>query len=202
VRTGLVVIGAALAVIGGGLFVTLFVGYGGPTSTTQSSFENPGIPPHQPWPALITSPTSSASISLVWSTNIPANVSLTPAVPCHSSLGVCPVGPPLFAWNLTVSGKESGAPGPATTFILEVVNPGGGTLAFMGTVSLGYSSGSPLPTWAWALIALAGVALLAMGGIALFLGLFLPGGVYRNPPGSTDHLRPPLEPLDEDEPPP
>ncbi|HYB78657.1 MAG TPA: hypothetical protein VEG66_02720 [Thermoplasmata archaeon] len=202
-RTGLVVVGAALAVIGGGLFFTLFVISGGPASTTRLSFDNPDIPGHVSWPEVIArSTTSSASISLVWSTNAPANVSLTPAGPCNSSLGVCPIGPPLFTWTQALSGKESGTSANASAFILVVANPGTVTLEFTGTVSVGYTPGSPLPPWAWGLIALGGVVLLAMGGIALFLGLFLPGGVYRDPPGSTMRLRPPPDPPDEIPPPP
>jgi len=193
VRTWLVVVGAAIAVIGGGLFASLFVISGGPQTTTRASFDNPNIPAHKSWPELIErSTTISATIGLTWSTNVPANVSLTAAGLCsNSSLGVCPYGPPLFAWTGATSGKASGSTGNATAFILLVQNPGTNTVDFAGTVSVSYTPVAPFPTWAWGVIALGGVVLLGMGGIALFLGLFLPSGVYRDPPGSTPPLRPP-----------
>lgn len=100
-----------------------------------------------------------------------------------------------------MSGKDAGSSGNATAFILEIQNPGTGTLDFAGTVSVAYNPGSPFPAWAWGIIALGGVVLLGMGGIILFLGLFLPGGVYQRPPGSTPPLRPPLDPEDEGPPP-
>jgi len=100
-----------------------------------------------------------------------------------------------------MSGKASGSTGNATAFILDVQNPGTSSLAFAGTVSVEYTPGAPLPTWAWGVIALGGVVLLGMGGIALFLGLFLPAGVYQDEPGATPRLRPPMEPPDEGLPP-
>jgi len=112
------------------------------------------------------------------------------------------MGTPLFAWDQSLSGKETGTTGNATAFILVVGNPGGATLAFTGTVSVGFMSSSPLPSWAWGLIALGGVVLLSLGGIALFLGLFLPGGVYRESAGADLRLRPPPDPPEEDLPPP
>ena len=202
VRTGLVVVGAAIAIIGGGLFLTLFLVSGGPTSTTRLSFDNPDIPGHTVWPEVISrSTTSPTSIGLTWSTNAPANVSLTPAGPCENSLGVCPIGPPLFNWTLATSGKETSNSANASAYILDVTNPGAGTLQFSAAVSVGTSTTSPFPAWAWGLIALAGVVLLAIGGIALFLGLFLPGGVYRNPDAEAIRTRPPPKSPDEGPPP-
>jgi hypothetical protein len=193
VRTGLVVVGIAIAVIGGGLFFTLFFISGGPTSTTRLSFDNPDIPGHSSWVEVISPSTTSAiSIGLSWSTSEPANVSLTPASACtNNSLGVCPSGPPLFNWTYATSGHATSNSVNAAAYILAVTDPWAGTLRFTGVVSVSTPAGSLFPTWAWGLIALAGVVLLGIGGIALFLGLFLPGGVYRNPPEETIRTRPP-----------
>jgi hypothetical protein len=189
----LVVVGAAIAIIGGGLFFTLFIVSGGPTSTTRLSFDNPNIPGHSTWPEIISPSTTTAiSIGLSWSTNEPANVSLTPAGPCaNNSLEACPTGPPLFSWTYATSGHETSNSAKAQAYILAVTNPWTGTLQFSGVVSVSTAAGSLFPTWAWGLIALGGVVLLAIGGIAIFLGLFLPGGVYRNPGEETIRTRPP-----------
>ena len=194
--------GAAIAIIGGGLILTLFVTSAGPPSTTRASYYNPDLAGHDAWPEVISrSSTSAALIGLVWSTNVPANVSLTPAAPCGAPLGVCPIGPPLFNWTNLTSGKGTASSGNASAFILEVMNPGTSILQFTGTVSVEYLPHSPLPTWAWGLIALGGVVMLAIVGVALFLGLFLPGGVYRDDSEARLHMRPPPGPPPEEPPP-
>lgn len=192
-RTGLVVVGAAIAVIGGGLFLSLFVISGGPASTTHVSFDNPQLPGRSSWPEVIAKSTSTtASIGLTWTATAPVNVSLTPAGACDSPLGVCPTGPSLFNWTLATSGKQTGSTGNASAFILDVTNPATGFVGFNAVVALETTPSSALPVWAWGLIALGAVILLAIGGIALFLGLFLPGGVYREPPSDdVKRTRPP-----------
>jgi len=196
VRTWLVILGSVIAIIGAGLIVTLFFLSGGPNTTSQLTFENPGLAPHTPWPEVISLSTSShVTLGLSWSSSGPANVSLTPAAPCSGSIGACPIGPAVFNWTLSLSGKGSTSSGNATEYILLVTNPGSGPIRFSAVVTVNYQAASPLPAWGWGLIAVGGLTLLAIGGIAVFLGLFLPGGVY-GPPGE------PPEPLDGPEAPP
>jgi hypothetical protein len=182
VRTGLVILGSVVAVIGAGLIVTLFFLSGGPTTTSQLSFENPALAPHSVWPEVISrSSSSQVSVSVSWTASAPANVSLTPAASCVGSLGACPIGPPVFNWTMVLSGKGTDASANASVYILEVTNPGSTAIRFSAVVSVSYQPGAPLPTWSWGVIAAGGVTLLAIGGIAVFLGLFLPGGVYDPP---------------------
>lgn len=191
VRTGLVILGSVIAILGGGLIITLFYFSGGPTTTSQLSFENPGVAPHAVLPEVFARSTSTqASIGLSWSTSAPANVSLTPVGPCSTNaLGLCPIGPPLFNWTLSLSGKGTASSTNASAYLLQLTNPGNSSIRFSAVVSVSYHPGAPLPAWGWGLIALGGVTLLGIGGIAVFLGLFLPGGVYRDPPAM--ELRPP-----------
>jgi len=174
-----VVLGTVIAVIGGGLIVTLFAFVGGPTNTSQLTFENPALTPHTVLTEVIVpSTTATASVGLSWTTSAPANVTLTPATPCATAPGACPTGPPVFNWTLSVTGKGTDSSASASAYILEVANPQNGPIKFSAVVSVGYHPGGALPAWAWGLIGLGGVALLAIGGISVFLGFFLPGGVY------------------------
>ena len=86
----------------------------------------------------------------------------------------------MFNWTLSLSGKGTDSSATSSAYILEVTNPGNGPIKFSAVVSVSYQPGGPLPTWAWGLIGLGGVVLLAIGGISVFLGFFLPGGVYRD----------------------
>jgi len=182
VRPWLVILGSVITVIGAGLIVSLFVLSGGSVTTDQYSIENPSIPGHTPWSQVVPRViTTQSTVSVSWTTTAPANVSLTPAVPCSSALGVCPSGPAVLNWTGVDTGKGTASSGSSSQFILQVSNPGSSSLRFSGVVSLSYNTGSPLPVWSLGLILVAGIILLAIGGIAVFLGLFLPGGVYDEP---------------------
>jgi hypothetical protein len=198
VRTGLVVIGAAIAVLGAGLIVTLFFLSGGPVNSSNISFEAPSLAGHSNQTWVISGPSpGTGSVTLSWSTGTVANVSLTPAAACVGPMGSCPTGPPDLGWVLATSGKETVSPSDASLYILLVTNPGNNALRFSAVVSVTSSSPSPLTVWSWGLIATGGVALLAIGGISLFLGLFLPSGVYRDPDGELEAVRHPSLPPEE-----
>jgi hypothetical protein len=197
VRPWLVVLGSIIAVIGVGLVISLFLLLGGTVTTGQFRIDNPAIGPHSNWVEVVSRPISTqSSVSISWTTTAPANVTLTPAAPCSSVLGVCPTGPPVLNWTLVQSGKGTGASGNVSQYLLEVRNPGASTIAFTGVVSVNYNPNPPLPVWSLGLILVAGIILLAIGGIAVFLGLFLPTGVYDEPedPSLGPFEPPPPEP--------
>ena len=193
-RPWLVILGSAIAIIGGGLIITLFLFSSGPTTTSLLSFENPTIAPHTDWqPAFTRSAGVPGSVGLSWNSSAPVSVSLTPAVPCDTPLGVCPIGPPELNWTLSTSGKGTVSSSNASAYILDVENPSNSTVRFTASVTVSYQPGPPISSWAWGLIALGGITLLGIGGIAVFLGLFLPGAVYSDLDESDLHL-PPSEP--------
>jgi hypothetical protein len=198
VRTGLVVIGAVIALLGAGLIVTLFFLSGGPTITNHTTFEDPGIAPYSNQSWAVPGPTpGSGSVTLSWTMSGLANISLWPATTCAKPMGSCPTGPAALSWTLADSGNGSVSPSDSSTYILQATNPANNTLRFSAVISASYSSGSPLSSWSWGLIATGGIALLAIGGIALFLGLFLPGGVYQDPDGEVVAVRHPSLPPEE-----
>jgi hypothetical protein len=208
VRTGLVILGTIIAVIGAGLILVLFFLSGGPTSSSEISFAVPSLSGYADQTWTISGPASGAgSITLSWTTSAAANVSLWPATHCVSSMGWCPTGPPVLSWTRALSGNGTVSSPNASTYILRVSNPGVAPLSFSAKVSESYNPGIPVAIWSEGVIVIGGITLLVIGGIALFLGLFLPGGVYRDPdrgmatgrppglppeePGSEDTSRPP-----------
>ncbi|HYA55045.1 MAG TPA: hypothetical protein VEG42_05535, partial [Thermoplasmata archaeon] len=79
-RPGLVILGSVIAILGGGLVLTLFFFSGGPSTSTHFTSDIPAISPHAPYSTVFSrSVTSKATIGLTWSTSGPANVTLTPA---------------------------------------------------------------------------------------------------------------------------
>lgn len=204
-RTGLVVVGVVLAVLGAGLVVSLFFLSGGPAATTQATYADPSLAPHSNQSWVIPGPPGSGSLTVSWTTTAGADVSVTPAASCVSPSGVCPTGPSELNWTAGSAGKGTVSPASASDYILTVVNPGTNSLRFSAFVSVSYSTGTPISAWIWGLIASGGIALLAIGGVALFLGLFLPSGVYDAPDGELRAERhpslPPDEPEFEDDPP-
>jgi len=199
VRTGLVVIGIVIAALGGGLVLTLFAISGGATTTTtQYHPEDPGLASgaSDSW-VVPGAATGSESISVSWSTTALANVGLWAATTCSAPGGFCPTGAAALNWSMMTSGKGGISAGSGATFLLVATNPGTGPMKFTGLVSVTDTPNSPVPTWSWGLIAAGGIALLAIGGIAVFLGLYLPGGVYEHPDAGPRAVRHPSLPPEE-----
>jgi hypothetical protein len=201
VRTGLVVLGIVIAVLGAGLILTLFFLSGGPVNSSQISLEDPGLAAHSNQSWVVSGPTpGSGSVTLSWTTSAAANVSLWPVTTCLGPFGPCQTGPAALSWSLATTGKGTVSPSNASAYILLVTNPGNSPLRFSGAVSVSYGPGTPLTAWSWGVIAIGGITLLAIGGIALFLGLFLPGGVYQDPDGEVVAVRHPSLPPEDPEP--
>jgi hypothetical protein len=191
-------IGAVVGVVGVGLIVTLFLLSSGALTTNRTSFENPTLSADSVWVEVVTrSGSSQATVTLSWSSSEPVNVTLTPAQACSSLLGYCASGAPVFNWTLQTSGKATDSSASAPAYLLRVVNPSASDCRVSAVASVSYNPGSSLPDWAWFLIVAGGVILLAMGGIAIFLGLFLPRGVYQDPGRVMRGRPPPFEPPEE-----
>ena len=198
-RTWLVVIGVVVAGLGAGLILTLFALSPGPATVTQFAVIAPDIPAHENQSWFVPGPASGGgSITVVWNSTTAVNVSLWLAATCISPTGFCATGNPALAWSMTTIGKGT-VSSSAPAYILVASNPGGGQARFSGSVSVTYGRGPVLPTWSWGLIALGALVLMVIGGIALFLGLFLAGGVYEDADREMEAVRhPSLPPEDFD----
>ena len=193
-RTGLVVAGTAVAIIGAGVLLASLSFATGPTYTQFDPVTVPAIPGHTYYEQqLVGVNESAATVSLTWAASNKLVVSVYPAVACPHISGVCPSGTPVATWwadsaRFTASGSIS------FPLFLNVSNPNATATSFSATFIETYTTSALTnPTWNLFLPLIGAVVLIAIGGVAIFLGLFLPQGVYstRNPP--------PLDPEDDDD---
>lgn len=192
--------GVVLVVLGAGLVLTLFILSGGQSTTLQLRPQDPSLSPglSQDW--IVPGPIGgSGSVSISWTSTGPAGVALWPTTTCTAPGGFCATGVPLLNWSAAELGQGTVSSASGSAYILIVTNSGNNDLRFSGLISVTYSPGSPVPAWSWGLIAAGGIVLLTIGGVALFLGLYLPTGVYRDPDAGPVAIRHPSLPPDDPE---
>jgi hypothetical protein len=202
VRLWLIAVGVAFALVGGGLFASLFYLPNSPSVSSSRSVSLPVSPAGpQQWPFAL-SGESHGTVTLSWTSTGPANVSLYLATVCASGTSLCPVGAPLVSWSSNLSGRWSNSGTVYSYYLLWVGSKSSTSILLNGTLSEVYSpTTSEFGIPAWPLIAIGGILLLAVGVIALFLGMFLPGGVYAAPTSRFPPLpprRPDLEVVPEE----
>jgi hypothetical protein len=172
-----VLVGLSLAVVGAGVIAAVLTPVQSPpiTQTRSTSLQN-YISGSWQYDALHMVATSSASEFLEWNASGPMSVTLYPAEPCTSTLGACPQGAQLAAWTDKPGGTWKGS-GPATSvyllaFLSDTPN---GSANFSAELGETYRTlGPALPPAPFALAVAGGGVLLGIGGLATYLGLFLP----------------------------
>ncbi len=183
---GLLVAGAAVALIGAGVLLASLSFSTGPTSTQFDPGSVPTIAGHSYFAQQLDGVNqSSASVSLIWSSSEYLIVAVYPAVACPHVLGVCPSGTAVATW-WGDSGHWSASGSISFPLFLNLSNPNATPTAFSAAFQESYTTSSlSNPTWNLFLPLIGAVVLIAIGGVAVFLGLFLPKGVYstrRGPP--------------------
>jgi hypothetical protein len=193
VRTGLLVAGIAVAVIGAGVLLASLTFATGPTFTQFDPVTVPSIPAHTYYEQqLVGVNESSASVTLTWAASDKLVVSVYPAVHCPHTSGVCPSGTAVATWWAD-SGRFTASGALAFPLFLNLSNANNTATSFSATFVETYTTSALTnPTWSLFVPLIGAVVLCAIGGVAIFLGLFLPTGVYagENPP--------PLDPEDDD----
>ncbi len=184
-RLGLVVVGLAFVVVGAGLVVTFFVFSSGvPPGGLTRSISAVQMSPNstQVW-TLATVSTDHGTLTLDWSSSGPSNVALARAAACPSSSGLCPVSPALVVWDANSSGSWKSSGGVSSAYFLTATSRSSNAVNLNATLSESYPGtafglGSP----ELILLTIGCVLLLGTGAVGVFLGLFLPGGVYQPAP--------------------
>jgi hypothetical protein len=134
---------------------------------------------------------SAHGFQLAWHSDQPVAGTLAASTGCHGSPPTCELGARLAHWDANRSGSWSTAGDPAFPLLLVFDDPGASP-ALVQVSQIGSSSGGPAySSLAYISFLAAGAAVGAIGGLSLFLGLFLRGGVFRPP--SPEHGRPPYE---------
>jgi hypothetical protein len=184
VRTGLAVIGMAVAVVGVGVLVVAFTLSSGNTGSTVHNVDVPSIAAHSTYNATIPSTSeSSASIAFAWASTESVRVAFYEAGPCGNGTGDrCPSGAPLASW-WSRSGVLSWSGDVARPWFLTVTEPNGTATSFNATVVESYVVPGLLSSNLSLAVLLAGsIVLMVIGALALFLGFFLRSGIYRGAP--------------------
>ena len=212
-RTGLFVAGAAVAIIGAGVLIASLTFSTGPLVTQFDPVTVASLPGHSSYsPELDGVNQSSANTHIVWASSQSLLVAIYPSVSCPMKKGVCPSGTAEQSW-WDDSGSWSASGDLSYPLFLNITNPNGTPVTFSGSLVETYTvSALTDPTWGLFLPLIGAVVLIAIGGMGIFLGLFLPEGVYSGarrgePPfdgPDEDDLDdvPEVDPLGEDERPP
>lgn len=183
-RRGLVLVGIAVAVVGGFFLGTLFSLPPPPARIASETLYAPTITLGHPADEVLR-PTSasSATLNVFWVSNNPVTAGVYATDPCAPNGSACTYPTPLFAWADNRSGDWTTPTSVALPVYLLLTNNGSDPTTVSGTVIATYTpAGGYLPTWSMiSLVSGAGVV-LAIGAVLLFLGLFLPSGVYRRTP--------------------
>ena len=134
-----------------------------------------------------------ASVTIGWNSSNEVAVSWYAAVPCPIPPHVCVAGPALVTWGppqRTGSWTFHGSSGSAYVLYVQASPANPAPLSFRGTFTEHYRpAGLALPLIPFVLTLTAASVLVGIGAVMLYLGLFLPPGIY----GPTD------EPVDPDE---
>lgn len=182
VRLGLVAVGLAFAIVGAGLVTSIF--FLSPSTppearTVSISISRLAANQTEVWPLSIVG-SGSAVLTLSWRATSNANVSFWKAAPCSTGSGLCAVSPSIAAWVSNASGEWRGSGSVGNAYLLSVTDASQADLSFNATVEDSYPGpSSGLTTQALVLVSIGSVLLLGTGAVGVFLGLFLPGGVYR-----------------------
>jgi hypothetical protein len=181
VRSGLAFTGVAVALIGVGVLLVAVSLSSGTSGSIVEGVSAPLILPNTNYTHVIpSSPQKSANVVFDWSATHPVQVALYVAGACANNTPnyVCPSGPALYM----KSGTSGGWPYTGSVsepYLLVVQNPNGVPAALNGTLVESYPASSTFGSGVNLIVLVAGsVVLIGIGSLALFLGLFLRGGVY------------------------
>jgi hypothetical protein len=182
VRKGLLLVGAAIVLLGVGVLAASFSLGSTGAVTLHNHVAVSQIAANSTYTLLLSGANeSSATVNLLWSSPQYLHVAVYAPGSCPHGPGICPSGPPLVTWTSdsglwTYTGRAS------FPLILNLTNSGTGNAAYNVTLLESYSHGTWSDPTLVQLLPLAGaIVLVGIGGIAVFLGLFLRSGVYTGP---------------------
>lgn len=181
-RTGLVLIGVVILLVGGAvfLFVLFPPTHGVPFIQTTPFLASAG--PHgsgvtHPWEVTSEPP---GSVALFWVANASIGLNFYDAAGCPLFVQDSCSGHPLVSWPQNASGLYTNASGVICPCFVIPVNGHNFPVGVNGYLVVTYQNSVPsLSPWAYGAIFFGSVILLVIGGLALFLGVFLRGGVFR-----------------------
>lgn len=213
-RTGLLAAGVAVAVIGVGVLFASLSFSSGPAVTQFDPVEVSTLAPYAYYTQQLDGTNqTTASVELSWASSQKLAVAVYTAVSCPHITGICPSASAVVTWY-DDSGHWSWSGPLSFPLFLNLSNPNASTVAFAGSLIETYTTSALAnPSWNLFVPLMGAAVLIVIGGVAVFLGLFLPTGVYAGDriPGSAyddedeedeDGDDPSIDPVDSDDRPP
>ena len=191
-RPGLVAIGSGLLVLGALVVASAFAT---PSPADHASDQRSAVtlaPGSRVALYLWAENGTTSAFSVNWASTAPVTGGLRTASGCGPDPAACVGGPSIENWNATRSGGWSSlVSGGRWLLSLQADGPGSATINL--TVAASSTGSTTPPAWAMYVQLASATALGAAGATALFLGLFLRGGVYPRP-GAGGPPAPPTPP--------
>jgi hypothetical protein len=183
-RTGLVAVGAAIAIVGASVIVAVALPLNSPDLARISTAEKDGLAPQANWSdEFATVRGAEVSVTFSWVATGPAQVRWYETTPCDGGTSYCIEGGALQSWSDNDSGRWATSGSPSAVYCVEVFVPENASpLNFSADFQESYhASALPLPELPMILTLTGGALLVGIGAIATYLGLFLPAGTYAEP---------------------
>jgi len=183
VRPGLVTVGVVFLVLAGGALVTvnLLPAASAPQQDQFTLAPTEVAPDGAGATSIPGTASSGAVLTVAWRTPGPLSVDLFPAGRCPSGSRTCNPAGAVATWS-GLAGSRWSINGPEQ-FPYELVWASNSSVPmnFTATATETWNSTATSPIWTAVIVDAVAVALGAVGAVAVFLGLFLRGGVYRGP---------------------
>ena len=186
-RPGLVLLGAALLALAvAGLAALFWVPIPAAPTTVTTSTTWTASPGQSNSTELVGAPALAGSLEIHWQSSRPLDVALYSSGGCPPGTSGCAGWSPAANWTGATAGNWTVSGTVRFPYLLTWANPGAAPASVALSSVTTESSTATLSTLSELVLGL-GVGVLGFGGgLALFLGLFLRGGVYgaRPPPVS------------------
>lgn len=185
-RKGLLVVGIGVAIVGATFIATLVSLPPPPSQISASTLQVPYVLDHSTTTSkIVPAAVASASVYFSWVSDYPIAVSLYDRLPCAPGNQSCTPTLPLASWAQNSSGDWNSSSSIDLPVYVVLTNNGSTPATVSGTVVATYVPSTPyLPTWSLIALVTGTLVLLAIGGVAIFLGLFLRAGVYSRRPAA------------------
>ncbi len=174
-----------MAIVGAGVVGAVSMPFGAMTdSRTDHTWQSSVAPDSHKKYDMPVAPAGTASVRFSWNSTRPAEVWWFAAGPCSdppsNASAWCLDGSAIVNWTGSTSGHWTASGPPATGYCVLVDDDGSVSVNFTGEfVEAVPDPGHRLPMVPLALALSGGSMLVGIGALAVYLGVFLPSGVYR-----------------------
>jgi hypothetical protein len=177
-----VVLGTALAVVGAGVITAMLIPTPGPDQVRTGSAAALLAPGQNQTLFMSDDATGSGSLTLDWQASAPVLVSWYAVIVCPDATGYCIDSNAVQNWTAGPAGNGTMHGSIVGTYCVEVTNSGAAPANFSAGLVESYPGTShALPMLAIVWTIAAGSILVGIGAMSVYLGLFLPSGVYAAP---------------------